>query len=302
MRIAAALLAVSIAGAAAQPATPPVESVTVTGEKLKDKEIQDFVQSHAATTFRLGKIARWESGLCPVATGLKPEILKFVIQRLKDIAAKVGAPVNTNTSCRSNVEIVFSSNPQAVLGYIRKNREAYLGYHDNSGQADEMAKVTHPIQSWYATGTIDATGFPQVDKPSKGIPYCLDVPECHIEVTNATNYAVTGTRLGDGLHSGIMNVIVAADRDKLVDYEVGALADYIAYLVLAQPRSLDDCEALPSILNLLAAGCPRGATTREISDADIGYLRGLYHMTPDAFLRQEQDQIAYQMKQALGGK
>jgi hypothetical protein len=115
------------------------------------------------------------------------------------------------------------------------------------------------------------------------------------------NYEVSGTRLNTGLRSGLHHVIVVADPTKLVDHEIGTLADYIAFLALAQPRALDDCEVLPSILNLLAPGCAGEADIQAISDSDIGYLRGIYHMTADGTLRDQKDEIAFQMKQVLGG-
>ena len=257
----------------AQTPADSTESVTVTA--LRERQMQAFVESRAAPSLRLGKLERWERGVCPVAAGLKPVLLQFVVQRVKDIAAKVGAPVNDSANCRINVQIVFSSIPQKLLDYIRKDREGYLGYHETGTQADALARLTHPIQSWYATATIDLRGNVHADAPRKGAPQCLDVPECKI-MLDAEQYAVTGTHLGDGLRSGLMNVIVIADRDKLVNHEIGALADAIAFLVLAQPKSLDDCQALPSILNLMAPGCP--ATAQEISAVDLAYLRGLYHM------------------------
>jgi hypothetical protein len=249
---------------------------------------------------RLGKIARWEVGLCPVATGLKPELLSFIVGRLKDLAAKVGAPVNPSPTCRHNVEIVFSPAPQVLLDYLRKNKADYLGYHANNEQADALAKVTHPIQGWYTTATIDANGSTQVDLKKRGMPYCLDEPECRI-ILDVVPAAVTGSRLTNGLHSGFLNIIIVADRNKLLDREIGALADYIAFLILAQPGSQDDCQPLPTILNLMVPGCGT-APAREISEADLDYLRGLYHMTPDALLAAQKGEIAYQMKQTMRGQ
>ena len=53
----------------------------------------------------------------------------------------VGAPSNANSSCRPNIEIVFTTTPQALLDGIHKKHQVYLGYHDNSTQADNLAKV-----------------------------------------------------------------------------------------------------------------------------------------------------------------
>jgi hypothetical protein len=67
-----------------------------------------------------------------------------------------------------------------------------------------------------------------------------------------------------------------ADPAKLADYEIGSLADYISMLALTQLNSLNICQQLPSIVNMLAAGCEGKADA--LTDNDRGYLRGLYKM------------------------
>jgi hypothetical protein len=296
----ALLLLAGLTGAVAQPASQ-TESVTVTGQRTREKQIESFVESRAAPSVRLGKIARWETGICPAAAGLKPELLHFILQRLRANAAKVGAPVNPSASCRTNVEIIFTPAPQALLDNLRKSQEDYLGYHANAAQAARLAKVTHIIQSWYATGTIDSNGSVQADLRRRGMPFCMDEPECRI-VTEVPPSAVTGSRLNNGLHSGFLNVIIVADRDKLLNQEIGAMADYISVLALSQPGSLDDCAPLQSILNLLAPGCTGVAAASELSAADENYLRALYRMTPDALLQAQRGEISFQMKQTLEGR
>ena len=293
------LLLAGAVGAAAQTAKAPLtESVTVTGARSREEQIKSFVQSRAAPAVRLGKIARWEAGICPAATGLKPELLKFLLGRLKATAARVGAPVNPRASCRTNLEIVFTRAPQVLLNNVRKNQEDYLGYHASAADGDRLAKVTHAIQSWYATGTIDDNGVVQADVRRRGMPFCMDEPECRI-VTEVPPSASNGSRLSNGLHSGFLNVMIVADSIKLSDQEIGAVADYISVLALSQPVSLDDCALLPSILNLLASGC---TSPPELTEADQTYLRALYRMTPDALLAAQRDEIAYQMKRALEGR
>ena len=292
------LLAAPAALAQTQAGTPAEATESVTATALRERQMQDFVESRATPSFRLGKLERWERGLCPAAAGLKPALLQFIVQRVKDIAAKVDAPVDNRANCRVNVQIVFSSTPQKLVEYLRKNAEDYLGAHDTGTQADALARFNHPMQSWYATATIDARGGVHIDGAKKGPLQCLDIPECKF-MLDADSFNSTGTRLGDGLRTGIMNVVIIADRDKLVNHEIGALADAIAFLALAQPRSLDDCQPLPSILNILAPDCP--ATAPEISAVDLAYLRGLYHMRADMMLTGQKGQILYHMKQALGG-
>jgi hypothetical protein len=272
-----------------------VESVTATA--LREKQIQQYVESHAVPSRVASKIGRWETGICVTARGLKPELLEFVVRRVKAVAAQVGAPVNSDPSCRQNVEIGFASDPQSVMDYVRGKHINYLGFYNNTREAEKMARMTHPIQAWYATLTIDAKGESATDTPASGPPQCLDPPLCRMMVSAPVKHS-TYSRLSDGLRTGFRNVIVLADRDRLVKMEIGALADYISFLVLAQPRSLDDCTGLPSILNSLAANC--AANSGELSAADIAYLSGLYRITTDQFLAAQKEQIAFQMKQTLG--
>ena len=76
--------------------------------------------------------------------------------------------MDSDASCKPNIEVVFTTTPQALLDNIRKGEPVFLGYHDNGSQADEMAKVTHAIQSWYTTATDDMRGRPEVDSGTSG--------------------------------------------------------------------------------------------------------------------------------------
>jgi hypothetical protein len=299
-----ALLTVSAAAAAAQPARPSAENVTVTGTKSREV-LEKFVESFAAPARMTGKLSRWEDGICPAVVGLPAGFTKFVTQRVKEVAAKVGAPVNEKEPCGHNIAIVFTAAPQALLDKIRKRQPWFLGYADSSAQIEKLATVTRPIQAWYMTATKDWRGNSDVDT-AKGGGVDLTV-QAFLEPTRimpmTMPYAhfrnVTGWRIDDGQHSAFYDVIIVVDQNKLVDYEIGAIADYISMLALAQLNALDTCQQLPSIVNMLAVGCERKVDA--LTDNDIAYLRGLYKMSPDRTLRTEQDEIAYQMGQHLKG-
>jgi hypothetical protein len=301
MKIASAMLVVSIVVAspqplAAQPARTPTENVTVTGTKSREVW-EKFVESLAAPARMTGKIARWEEGVCPLTVGLRPEFTKFVTKRVRDVAALAGAPVSADASCTPNLQILFSAHPQILLDNIRKKHPQFLGYYDNSAQLKDLATVTRPIQAWYMTGTKDLHGQILID----GKPAGLGV-QMHDALTgqefffpNAKISVSSGTRLDDGLRSIFYRVTIVADPTKLVDYEIGSIADYISLLALTQLNAPDTCQQLPSIVNMLAAGCERKVDA--LTDNDIAYLRGLYKMSPNMTLRIQQDEIAYQMEQ-----
>jgi hypothetical protein len=282
-------------GLGAFPTLAQVESITVTA--AREKQIRQYVESRAAPSRVAEKLGRWETPICVKAEGLKPELLEFVVRRVRTVAAQIGAPVNSNPSCQQNVEIGFASDPQTVMDYVRDKHINYLGLYKNTGEAEKMARMTRPIQAWYATVTIDASRESVTDTPPSGPPTCLDLPRCSIMVSAPVVHA-TGTRVSDGLSTGFRNVIVLVDRDKVAKMEMGTLADYISFLVLAQPASLDDCVDLSSILDSLAPKCAAGSG--ELSTADIAYLTGLYRMNTDRFLASQREQIAFQMKKTLG--
>jgi hypothetical protein len=290
----------------------PSESITVTGIKEVEAAVNKFVGTVTAPTRMAGKLARWKVGVCPITAGLRPEAVKFVTKRVKDVAALVGAPLNGKDTCQPNIEIVFTTTPQTLLDHVRILHPVLLGYHDNSAQAERLATVTRPIQSWYSTATEDLRGNPQIDGVRTGgvtmeMPFTPGAggggPQSSATGTVAMNMpgarivSVTGGRLGDGVSSGLNHVVIVAEPAKLLDNEIGTLADYIAMLALSQIQAPETCQDLPSILNLLVPGCSRSATT--LTSGDMAYLRGLYKMTPTANFQGQRREIMYQMSQSL---
>lgn len=284
-------LSVAMAQPSEQQAKPastiPLESVVVTTTRPSQDAINDYIDTRTARTYFLGRMARWTHPVCPLTVGLGDTYAKYVSQRIRDIGAAVGAPVGSDPECRTNIEIVFTTAPQGLLDNVRKKQPLFLGYHNTSAQADALAKVTHSIQSWYTTETIDDRGTRVVDNGRPGEnTVTVDLPavtngdlqvsggRTELSLPSARFVRASGWRTRDGLSSGLFNILVVAEPAKLYEHEVGSLADYIAMLVLSQPASLDRCQDLLSISNLLAPGCASAAT--RITDGDLAYLRALY--------------------------
>jgi hypothetical protein len=282
------------AAAMAQPAS--LESVTVSGTKSR-AVLQTFVQNFAAPARISGKLVRWQDGVCPLTVGLKPQFTRFVSWHVKDVAHQVGAPVDSRAGCKPNIEIVFTTTPQALLDNVRHKRPTLLGYHDNGRQAEALAKVTAPIQAWYTTQTRDLRGKSVLD--SARLQGDGETPATAGDISSLiwSSAAVAGSRLGDGKSSAFYHVIVVADPGRLKDYEIGSLADYIALLSLTQMNTLDACQPLPSIVNLLASGCDHAAA--QLTANDIGFLRGLYRMSPDINRNSQEDEVIFRMQRDL---
>jgi hypothetical protein len=280
------------------------ESVTVTGTKSREV-MQDFVRSMAVPTHTMDKLPRWNDGICPLAAGLRSEFATFIVQRLREVALQAGAPVNSKASCKPNIEIAFTAAPQMLMDHIKIKNSVLLGYYDNKEQRDQLAKVTHPIQAWYTTATEDLRGNKQVDggrASGLGMEMVFRCNPANPDMV-CTRYLsghvanVTGERLGDGQRSAFYHVLIVVDPSQLQEYGMGHLSDYIAMLALTQVASLDACQQLPSIVNMLAKDCDRKSD--GLSENDTAYLHGLYKMGAGRGLRTQRDQIAYQMEQEL---
>jgi hypothetical protein len=306
--LAAAALVAVFAAMPEAIAQPPrsTESVTVTAPKLPPEAVIDhFVQTYAAPSPAIGKIARWRDGVCPAVAGLPKRYADFIEARVRRIAAQVGAPVQADAACAVNVQIVFTTEPQKLLDNIRKEHPLLLGFIHSPEEVPSPV-FTHPVQTWYATDTEDQRGQRRPDTRVSGIGLPLTTSDGRGTVTTiylpyAHAQSVEATRLGNGLRTDIDHVVIVAEPAQLVNQEMGGLSDYIAMLALSQTRSHDTCLPAPSIANLLSQGCDAKSKPDAITDLDLAYLRGLYRMDAGGTLLQQRGSIVVQIKKSLGG-
>jgi hypothetical protein len=309
--VASAMLMAGVLVALAQaPLALPQENVTVTATKSREA-LDKFAKAFSVPTKLTGKIARWETAMCPSAVGQKPAFTAFVTARVRAIAAAVGAPVNADASCTPNIQIIFTTTPQQLLDQVRKDDPDYLGYATTSAQREALATITRPVQSWYTTETIDLDGVHRMDSGRKlgngitmsnfsafAMPSSMGVNRDPIDLPYATYARVTGNHINDGARTGLNHVIIVIDSKKLAGQSFVSLADYVTMLALTQLNSLDTCQQLSSIVNMMAAGCDQKVD--GITATDLAYLRGLYKMDADKSLLFQQDNIADVMADTMG--
>lgn len=303
----AVLAALCLASAAqAQDAAPSTEHVTVTSDKMPpEKAMHDFIGSYTAPSPTLSKVTRWHAGVCPGVAGLPPSWNSSIAERLQAVASAAGAPV-AKRGCRINIDIVFTKNPQALLDGVRDAKPVYLGYHDVA-QEKRLATVSHAVQAWYMTQTVDSHGGIYTDDKLHPEGISIDsggttshggntfqFPNAHVENWN-------GSRLGDERRSELMHALIVVDLDKISGIKLSALADDVAMLALAQTAAFDVCQPVVSIANLTAP-CDAVLKTDALSNSDQAYLHALYAIDPNDSLVQQRSKIAYEMKRSLGAQ
>ena len=298
-----------------QPAPGAADDVTVTG--AREQAIAKFVETRAAATRFAGKIARWQARICPKVYGIPDNYAKFVVTKLNEVAKEAGAKTNVDPACRINIQIVFTTSPQALMDNIRKEHPNYLGYHDNLAQAEQMTQLKRPVHAFYTTQTTDYRGQSQIDTRRRlGIdlkmpaaPQAGTLTESAngtvtMNMPNASAGSVSGTRfLGDGIRAEFNHIVIVIDTTKVADLEMGTLGEYIAMLALSQPERFDACQDLASITNLMIdPACAPATLVSQMSPHDISYLQGLYKMDIAGSLRVQKSQITSKMKQVQEGQ
>jgi len=284
----------------------PTESVTVTAPRqVPEATINEFVKTYAQPSAALGKLAKWKNGICPGVVGLPSQYNAFVTQRIKEVAALVEAPINSREACKINIDVVFTLKPQELLNNIRERHPILLGYHDTS-QSQRIATVIHPIQAWYTTQTEDLNGIRNVDyqQNNQGVEMNLGpigYDGQTVFLPSAREERIDGSRFGDGLRTDFFHVVIVADLNHLAGYQMGALADYITWLALAQTQSSDACNEVSSITNLLASSCAAANKTNSLSQFDLAFLRSLYATHASDSLSSQQSTIEFKMAQELNG-
>lgn len=282
-----------VAGGLQASAETPSESVTVTGTRLREA-VGKFTRAFAKPVEVTGKIARWERRICPLVAGQNEHYAAFITQHIKYVALAAGAPVDTEASCTPNIEIVFTATPQALLDSVRETDRAYLGYATSNAQLDVRATVTRPIQAWYATETVDFAGARSADN---GMPRGEGVKMFNPPIYVAKFTQSNGNHTNDSIHSGFSHILIVVNSSKLAGHEIVPLSDYISMLALTQLGSLDTCQPLLSVVNMLAADCDHAV--EGLTPFDLAYLQGLYRMAAGRNAIFQRNDIADAMVDAL---
>ncbi|HEY2752403.1 hypothetical protein [Phenylobacterium sp.] len=276
--------ALAAAQTAAETQPSSVEGVTVVAPRAEQRKlpalVERFVEAHAATG-RIDQLSRWATPVCPVAGGLSPPFNDYVVRRVRSVAAAAGAPVekhpNRNFACKTNLLIVFTTKPQALLDDVRKRHPQLLGFH-YAAQAGRLAVFDHPIQAWYMTGTKAEGGVIEADDEFTRLPS-----------------GAAGSHFSARLESQFMGVLVVVDSGKILGHQIGPIADSVAMLSLARLDRVQGCSALPTIVDFLNPDCPPGPDPSGLSQYDAAFLKGLYATDAEQFGRVQRSAIGSRM-------
>ena len=114
-------LALLALDAAAEPPPPPgaepAASVTIEATRKRgevEQQISHFVSSITVNGMD-EPLARWQTPICPLVSGLPREQGESVLRRISQIAHDAGAPLDTPDCKAANLLLIVTSDPEELL-------------------------------------------------------------------------------------------------------------------------------------------------------------------------------------------
>jgi hypothetical protein len=228
-----------------------------------------------------------------VTVGLDKGYNDFLTARLRALAAYAGAPVDPDPSCKDNVRILFTTNPEKLMGEVTNWAAHTLGVrYPHQTEKTLALSGTHAIQGWYVT----AGGGQSVLNRDIALIGHLDLEPVWPLVTN------TGLNGGGGRFAGIASVVIVVDTTKVEGYTIGTIADYISMLVLSVVQTPDHCDPLPSILDLMSSTCGAREKPAAMTAGDLAFLKALYYHNTGIGPTLSRDDIQINMLRQFQGR
>lgn len=279
------------AAPAAAPTAVPVseEEVVVVGQRLEDS-IRSFVGDVSVSVRGTNQLARWDRKICPGISGLKSQFARPVLDRMAQRAYQIGLDVG-EPGCKANILILVTPDADEVSKKVVEENRVALGWHAQRGQVTqgrdglrEFIASDAPVRWWHVAAVTTAAGG------SAGDSHTGDASSVRVENVS---------RIHRDTRVDFNGAFIVVDAKRIAGLPLGALADYLSMVALAQISPDTDTTAFPSILNMfngVIGGAPAHTT---LSDWDMAYLRGLYIAKRDLTADSQRNDITGTMVRSL---
>lgn len=277
------------ASASASPGQQP--EVTVLGERLKlAPRVQSFV--YGITQLRNNEgLARWNSPVCPLVTGLPRAQGEFILERISEIARAAQVPLGSE-DCKPNLFIFLTTQPKELLQEMDRRKHRVTFGDAMPLQVAEFINDSRPIKVWYNSGWVQP-GQPLVP----GLP-----PGFQIQggggfgSFTTVNSPMKGSHIFNAVAYSFSLVYVIADQTQLRGVSMRQFADYVALVGLSEIRPTPHLQDRQSILTLFGRD-PAAAAPAGLDEWDSLFLKYLY--VTDGALKAQRSAIGWNMTRDL---
>jgi hypothetical protein len=261
--------------AAATPAPP----APLTRRQLEHR-VKRFVASVTGSLVSDDPVELWSTPVCPVLVGLSGDEGEHVFAHLESTVRALGIPLG-RIGCQPNFQIIVTSQPDATINALAKSQpKAFAQGHD----FPSFVNTVRPVRFWYNTqlaGRDSAVTNMTMFTPPTGDEASGPVGSGLAPTGGYPGVAVDATapRFLYAMYQPLVSVIAVVDLNRVVGFDWGQIADYVAMAGLTRVNNLDATfDDAPTILRLFsAAGQER---LSGLSDWDKALLKELYATSP----------------------
>lgn len=264
----------------APPAAPPrpqepaqsattLEDVVVEQRRLEEF-VKDFVGEVAAPAPSRG-LARWQGGICVGVVNLRNVAGQYIADRISQVGMDLGLTPG-DPGCKPNIVVAFTTDGAALAsGLVGQNRRAFrMGGSVNRDivalRAFESSDA--PVRWWHVSIPVDSeTGERAVRLPG-------DIDPSTGQPSAPTTSVFAASRLNTQIRDDMNKVMIIVDVDGMASTNLTQLADYLAFVALAQVDPDAETAGFDTILNVFDA--PRSVD--GLTDWDMSYLSSLYRV------------------------
>jgi hypothetical protein len=245
-----------------------LEDVTVVGRPL-ERLIHSFVTEVAAPN-QDRSLARWRHSICVSTVNLQRDGAQYIIDRVADVAARVNVP-SGGPNCSPNVIIIASEQATAVAkAFTDRSPRSFRPGSRTTDQGESALRAfresTAPVRWWHVSLPTDRnTNERAIRLPGDD---CGNVASSCAPVVH-----VSASTLRTEVVDNLRRIVIIVDASQMTSIGSQQLADYIAFIALAQIDPRADTSRYASVLNVFN---DPDAAKDGLTDWDYAYLDGLY--------------------------
>lgn len=263
------------------PASPPpqepvpeaiatLEDIIVERRQLESM-VRDFVGEVGAPANRRGP-ARWQGGICVGVVNIRTDVAQYIADRVSEVGMDLGLTPG-DPGCRANIFIVFAVDSAGLANaMVDENRQAFRrgvsGLDRGNPALRDFRSADRPVRWWHVSMPTDSeTGQRAVRLPG-------DVDPTTGQPAAPVVNVFAASRLNSQIRDDMSKVMIIVDVDRLGETSLAQLADYLAFISLAQVDPDGETAAYDTILNLFDAP----TSVDGLTEWDASYLRSLYRV------------------------
>jgi hypothetical protein len=161
------------------------------------------------------------------------------------------------------VRIIFTANPENGMKDVVNWASRYFNLRYSGMKQLLGYKSDRAIQGWYMT--------------TAGGARVLNTDAALLRLNLLPVWPQIAPRTAGDDMSGIGVVILFVDTTKVAGEPIGPIADYLSMLALSVVQTPDNCDPLPSILDMMSPSCGAREKPTAVTAGDLAFLKALYY-------------------------